>query len=216
MENFVLSCCSTADLSLEHFQNRNIHYICFHYELNGTVYPDDLGQSMPFDVFYEAMTKGAETKTFQVNVAEFEAYFETFLQEGKDILHLCLSSGITRRVKFCQHCKGYPFGEISGAEDLYCRFLGSFLRLRTFDGSACGFARCRHGACGFVSLGRGKQAQGAALVFLYRFDVLHQGRQSNENSRLCRHNAEHLSAFACGLRREADSHAEGAHKEEGH
>lgn len=44
MENFVLSCCSTADLSLEHFQNRNIHYICFHYELNGTVYPDDLGQ----------------------------------------------------------------------------------------------------------------------------------------------------------------------------
>ena len=81
MENFVLSCCSTADLSLEHFQNRNIHYICFHYELNGTVYPDDLGQSMPFDVFYEAMTKGAETKTFQ--------------QEGKDILHLCLSSGIT-------------------------------------------------------------------------------------------------------------------------
>ena len=95
MENFVLSCCSTADLSLEHFQNRNIHYICFHYELNGTVYPDDLGQSMPFDVFYEAMTRGAETKTFQVNVAEFEAYFESFLQEGKDILHLCLSSGIT-------------------------------------------------------------------------------------------------------------------------
>ena len=95
MENFVLSCCSTADLSLEHFQNRNIHYICFHYELNGTVYPDDLGQSMPFDVFYEAMTKGAETKTFQVNVAEFEAYFESFLKEGKDILHLCLSSGIT-------------------------------------------------------------------------------------------------------------------------
>nr|WP_294680696.1 DegV family protein [uncultured Anaerotignum sp.] len=95
MENFVLSCCSTADLSLEHFQNRNIQYICFHYELDGTVYPDDLGQSMPFDVFYQKMTQGAETKTFQVNATEFEAYFETFLQEGKDILHLCLSSGIT-------------------------------------------------------------------------------------------------------------------------
>lgn len=51
MENFVLSCCSTADLSLEHFQNRNIHYICFHYELNGTVYPDDLGQSCPLMCF---------------------------------------------------------------------------------------------------------------------------------------------------------------------
>ena len=82
MENFVLSCCSTADLSLEHFQNRNIHYICFHYELNGTVYPDDLGQSMPFDV-YEAMTKGAETKTFQVNVAEFEHISRPFCRRER-------------------------------------------------------------------------------------------------------------------------------------
>lgn len=95
MENFVLSCCSTADLSLEHFQNRNIRYVCFHYELNGRVYPDDLGQTMSFDAFYAALRKGGETKTFQVNAAEFEAYFESILQEGKDILHLCLSSGIT-------------------------------------------------------------------------------------------------------------------------
>ena len=201
MENFVLSCCSTADLSLEHFQNRNIHYICFHYELNGTVYPDDLGQSMPFDVFYEAMTKGAETKTFQVNVAEFEAYFETFLQEGKDILHLCLSSGITGVLNSANIARDILLEKYPERKIYIVDSLASFLRLRTFDGSACGFARCRHGACGFVSLGRGKQAQGAALVFLYRFDVLHQGRQSNENSRLCRHNAEHLSAFACGLRR---------------
>ena len=213
MENFVLSCCSTADLSLEHFQNRNIHYICFHYELNGTVYPDDLGQSMPFDVFYEAMTKGAETKTFQVNVAEFEAYFETFLQEGKDILHLCLSSGITGVLNSANIARDillekYPERKIYIVDSLAASSGYGLLMDR--------LARCRHGACGFVSLGRGKQAQGAALVFLYRFDVLHQGRQSNENSRLCRHNAEHLSAFACGLRREADSHAEGAHKEEGH
>lgn len=41
------------------------------------------------------MTAGAETKTAQINAYEFEAYFEPFLQEGRDILHLCLSSGIT-------------------------------------------------------------------------------------------------------------------------
>ena len=27
---FVLSCCSTADLNKEHFQKRDISYICFH------------------------------------------------------------------------------------------------------------------------------------------------------------------------------------------
>jgi DegV family protein with EDD domain len=93
--HYVLSCCSTADLSKEHFESRNISYICFHYELDGVQYPDDLGQSMPFDKFYQAMADGAMTKTSQVNVDEFVAYFRPFLEAGQDILHVCLSSGIS-------------------------------------------------------------------------------------------------------------------------
>lgn len=95
MSDYVISCCSTADLTKEHFEKRDIHYICFHYELDGVQYPDDLGQTMPFDKFYQAMVDGADTKTSQINADEFEEYFEPFLKEGKDILHLCLSSGIT-------------------------------------------------------------------------------------------------------------------------
>ena len=95
MANYILSCCSTADLSKEHFKQRDIHYICFHFELNGTQYLDDLGQSIPFDDFYQAMTDGADTKTSQINTEEFVEYFEPFLKEGKDILHLTLSSGIS-------------------------------------------------------------------------------------------------------------------------
>ena len=93
MSNYVISSCSTADLTKEHFEKRNISYICFHYELNGKEYADDLGQSMPFDVFYKAMQDGASTKTSQVNADEFEEYFEGFLKQGKDVLHVCLSSG---------------------------------------------------------------------------------------------------------------------------
>lgn len=95
MSDYIISCCSTADLSKEHFQKREIHYVCFHFELDGKQYRDDLGESIPFEKFYQMMTEGADTKTSQVNVEEFEAYFEPFLQEGKDILHLCLSSGIS-------------------------------------------------------------------------------------------------------------------------
>ena len=95
MSDYILSCCSTADLSKEHFERRNINYICFHYELDGVQYPDDLGQTMPFDKFYQAMVDGADTKTSQINAEEFEEYFEPFLKEGNDIIHLCLSSGIT-------------------------------------------------------------------------------------------------------------------------
>jgi DegV family protein with EDD domain len=95
MSDFVLSCCSTADLSKEHFERRDIHYICFHYFLNGQEYPDDLGQSMSIDDFYQAMVDGADTSTSQVNISEYLDYFTTFLEQGKDILHLTLSTGIS-------------------------------------------------------------------------------------------------------------------------
>ena len=95
MQDFIISCCSTADLTKEHFADRGINYICMHYYLDDVHYLDDLGQSMGFDEFYKAMQDGADTRTSQINVAEFEEYFEGFLSEGKDILHVSLSSGIS-------------------------------------------------------------------------------------------------------------------------
>lgn len=95
MQDYILSCCSTADLSAEHFSEKNIHYVCFHFSLDGKQYLDDLGHSIPFDDFYSAMASGAATMTSQVNTDEFVAYFTPFLEEGRDILHVCLSSGLT-------------------------------------------------------------------------------------------------------------------------
>ena len=66
MNNYVITCCSTADLTKEHFEGRNLPYICFHYELDGKAYPDDLGQTMSFPDFYQAMVDGADTKTSQI------------------------------------------------------------------------------------------------------------------------------------------------------
>lgn len=95
MTDYIISCCSTADLAREHFEKRNIAYVCFHFEMDGKEYLDDLGESVPFETFYKKMTEGAKTKTSQVNADEFETYFEPFLKEGKDIIHVCLSSGIS-------------------------------------------------------------------------------------------------------------------------
>lgn len=93
--DYVLSCCSTADLSKEHLDKRNIHYLCFHYYLDDVAYLDDLGQSMSFPDFYKALVDGAEPRTSQINAEEYKAYFESFLKEGKDVIHLTLSSGIS-------------------------------------------------------------------------------------------------------------------------
>ena len=95
MHNYVLSCGSTADLTPRHFAERDISYICYPFELYGKPYRDDLGQTIPYEQFYMAMASGMEAKTSQINSYEFEEYFEPFLKDGKDVLHLCLSSGIT-------------------------------------------------------------------------------------------------------------------------
>ena len=92
---YILSCCSTADLSKEHFEARDIHYCCFHFYLNEKAYPDDLGHSISFDEFYKAMENGAQTRTSQINADEFVEYFTPFLEKGLDILHVSLSSGIS-------------------------------------------------------------------------------------------------------------------------
>lgn len=77
----------------------DINYICFHFYLDGKEYADDLGQSVPFDKFYQAMVDGADTKTAQVSSGEYATYFRKFLEQGKDILHLSLSSGISGTVE---------------------------------------------------------------------------------------------------------------------
>ena len=93
MSDFVLSCCSTADLSASHYEERNIEVIPFHFSLDGGEYLDD--GTMPIDKFYREMAEGKMTATSQVNAEEYETYFEEFLKQGKDVLHLTLSSGIS-------------------------------------------------------------------------------------------------------------------------
>lgn len=95
MSNYIVSGSTTADLSKAHFEEINVKYICYRYQLDGVTYVDDLGETMPLSDFYEKMANGAETSTSQINVEEFVAYFRPFLEQGLDVLHVCLSSGIT-------------------------------------------------------------------------------------------------------------------------
>ena len=95
MSNYVVTCCSTCDMSLEFMQERKIPFAMFHYTLDGKEYPDDLGQTVSFDKFYQMIADGATPTTAQVNMDQYIAMFEPLLQEGKDILHLTLSSGLS-------------------------------------------------------------------------------------------------------------------------
>ena len=95
MSSYILSCCSIVDLTPEHLKERHIAFAPFHYTLNGKEYIDDLGQTMSASDFYDAMRHGGDVSTSQINVEEYCAYFRPFLEQGHDILHVTLSSGLS-------------------------------------------------------------------------------------------------------------------------
>ena len=95
MSDYIVSCCSAADLSPEWMEKRDLKYICFTFSLNGVEYKDDLWVSMKPAELYRRMIAGEEAKTSQVSLGEYVAHFRKYLSEGKDILHLTLSTGIS-------------------------------------------------------------------------------------------------------------------------
>ena len=121
--SYVLSCSSTVDLTREQMKERDIHFICFHYQLDGKDLLDDMGASMSMADFYKAMDNGADTRTSQINMGEYLEYFEGFLKQGLDILHLSLSSGISGTVNSARQAaellkKKYPERTVNVVDSL--------------------------------------------------------------------------------------------------
>lgn len=93
--SFLLSCCSTADLSADYMAARDIRWLPFHFIVDGKDNLDDLGQTISYPEFYQMMRDGAMTSTSQIAVGEYEKHFETLLSSGQDVVHLSLSSGLS-------------------------------------------------------------------------------------------------------------------------
>ena len=95
MADYILSCCSTVDLTEDYLTNRDISYKAFRYFIDGKEYRDDFGQHLSYKDFYEKMRSGGEVRTTQINVDEFNEYFEELLEKNKNILHISFSSGLS-------------------------------------------------------------------------------------------------------------------------
>ncbi len=95
MNDYILSCCSPADLTAEKCKELGILFLPFHVQIGKDSYEDDMGQSITPQERYRRMLAGEDAKTSQVTIQEYLDFFEPLLQEGKDILHITLSSGIS-------------------------------------------------------------------------------------------------------------------------
>lgn len=93
MREFVITVNSTVDLPKEWLEERNVPVIPLKYTIDGKTYTDMEGLSAK--EFFAKLREGKMSVTSQVNPEEAADMLEPFLKEGKDILHLGFSSGLS-------------------------------------------------------------------------------------------------------------------------
>ena len=96
MSEFVLMTDSSADLSQEMVQELGVTVLPLSFTIQGKVYrnyPDNREMDLP--LFYDMLRAGELATTSAVNVAEYTQAVEPILQEGKDVLILAFSSGLS-------------------------------------------------------------------------------------------------------------------------
>ena len=96
MSEYVLITDSSADLSQEMVQELGVTVLPLSFTIQGKIYrnyPDNREMDLP--LFYDMLRAGELATTSAVNVAEYTQAMEPILQEGKDVLILAFSSGLS-------------------------------------------------------------------------------------------------------------------------
>ncbi|MEG2658993.1 MAG: DegV family protein [Clostridiales bacterium] len=93
---YVLITDSTVDLGYEYMEKNNVPFLTLCYIVGEKEYLDDMEKTTDIHKFYENMREGKEMAvTTQINTEEYKEYFKKYLNEGKDIIYLCFSSGLS-------------------------------------------------------------------------------------------------------------------------
>ena len=94
MNDYIIFTDSSCDLSAEMLKERGVYCVSLSLRCEGEEkeYHND---EMPIKSFYDKMRSGAVAKTSAVNSESFAVEFEKLLKEGKDILYIGFSSGLS-------------------------------------------------------------------------------------------------------------------------
>lgn len=131
MREFVISVNSTVDLPRNCLEERNVPIIPLKYTIDGEMYTDMYG--LTSKEFFRKLRQGQMSVTSQVNPEEAKAALEPALREGKDVLHLGFSSGLSgtynsMRIAGEELAEKYPEAKLIVIDTL-CACLGEGLLL---------------------------------------------------------------------------------------
>ena len=93
MSEYVITTDNNSDLPEKYLKDHGVGCMYLSYSMNGKNYTHE--NFLPEHEFYEAMRNGSMPTTAQVNPENAKALLEPYLKEGKDILHIAFSSGLS-------------------------------------------------------------------------------------------------------------------------
>lgn len=91
-EIFTDSCC---DLPIEFIREKNIKFARLTCSYEDKQYFDDFGQSLTHKKFFQDLRNGVTPLSSQPSVEEFYGKFKAFADEDKDIIYICVSTGLS-------------------------------------------------------------------------------------------------------------------------
>lgn len=132
MREFVITTDSTVDLPKEYMDEKGVPVLSLSYVIDGVTYDDMKG--LPHKEFFDLIRKGSMPTTSQINPEQAREVFELLLKEGKDILHIGFSSGLSgsynsSRIAAEELAEEYPAAKIYTVDSL-CASLGQGLLLK--------------------------------------------------------------------------------------
>ena len=103
MKKFAILLDSTCDMSKDLLERFDIDYVKMGVTFNDNTYPASLTwDDFTPEEFYNIMKSGVRVFTNQINEPEFTEVFNKILADGKDILYIACSSGLSGSVKAAQ------------------------------------------------------------------------------------------------------------------
>ena len=99
MDGYVITTDNNSDLPEEFYQKYQVGCTYLSYSIDGQTYTKE--DFLPTAEFYARMRAGAMPTTSQVNPEAARALMEPYLIEGKDILHIAFSSGLSGSYASC-------------------------------------------------------------------------------------------------------------------
>lgn len=118
----LLSAESTCDMPRDYYEEHDVHLMSLSYSYGDSeisMSPD----SEDCATFYKRMRAGEMPRTSQIPMTQYYCEFEKYIKEGWDIVHLCLSSGISSTYNSCcmaakELAEAYPDAKVYAVDSL--------------------------------------------------------------------------------------------------